>query len=1076
MLGSPFRLIVSFKLLAMSLVALLGWSFTGGERAAAQGDFPPVIEFQRGPSQATQTRNVTLGASVRGSGPLQYQWFKEGIAIPGATEPSLSIEDMAITDHGNYHFVVSNAVGSARSPNYPLFYVPLDFPRFWNDERRHIILGLGPRFVLNPLVRGPAEDLNYQWYHNDVALPGEIDPAITLTRESPIGNYHLVARNRIGAGRTPYYTFDIGTIDVPTAAWTWHIVHGSTVYFLCPGIDVIRRFDLETELFKSDLAVLNPDDRFTIIDDWIYYTTEDNSVRRMRISGEEDGLLYQFNDALAHLFGWGQFLFVQQARTAGPIRIDLKTLVGDWVGGSLWPRDFFSNAVAARGLNRVFAVGDRLQFVEFDENADPIDFAPGNSLDAINAPDRAWVLSDQSLIINESGSYHRTTDLRYAGAIGVINDLYELEDGGIVIADDDGVTLLDAELNETAYHPTSSPVEAVVKHGNRVFFFRQPLGPDDEITVNQTFAHQFIPREKAQIRPPNRGPLEPSFIFQDKRGELIMINPLHRSVEFWSAPGRGFSGAMTLADSPTHATYSAAWDSLILGYADGRVTKLDLSSRSTEQEEPFTHAPSELKGLAAAGDYLVLADLIGARESHLSYDEDGNLIDQLEWGEEFTVASWNPSSGRLFHNPDGNWRLSATSLSPDGTFVDHETVSPGLLSSNRTIAFSPWGDEVLVNSGQFFDTSTLQLIHQLESDLDAAVWLGYRLFTAKELDGKVQITRWGGSNYGQDTQALIDGVDPRLFVSPDGELLVTTRIIERTIFTVLDADLNMRVQRSHRGGDMLNDDVRLSNLSSRVNLASDSNQPLVVGFVIRGNQPLRLLLRAIGPGLADFDVPGFLEDPLIEIFDANTTRLATNDDWHSHNPAELSDAAAVVGAFPLEVGSGDAAILLELPAGAYTAHVSRARGGGQNVLMEVYDYSGGLSSSRLVNMSTRTEAGTGTNEFVAGFVVAGTSQQPVLVRAVGGALGDFSVPNPMSDPQLVVRNGSQQITSQNDDWLGDFYVKEASQITGAFPIPSRHFRDAAVLDELPPGPYTATVSSAKASEPGTVLVEIYVVD
>jgi len=111
---------------------------------------------------------------------------------------------------------------------------------------------------------------------------------------------------------------------------------------------------------------------------------------------------------------------------------------------------------------------------------------------------------------------------------------------------------------------------------------------------------------------------------------------------------------------------------------------------------------------------------------------------------------------------------------------------------------------------------------------------------------------------------------------------------------------------------------------------------LIPGFVVSGAGSLKLLIRAVGPTLANFGVTGVLADPALTLY-SGTTALATNDNWSSAaNSAEVAATAAAVGAFALTNGSKDAAILTTLPAGAYTAVVSGVGGTTGTALVEFY--------------------------------------------------------------------------------------------------------------------------------------------
>lgn len=110
---------------------------------------------------------------------------------------------------------------------------------------------------------------------------------------------------------------------------------------------------------------------------------------------------------------------------------------------------------------------------------------------------------------------------------------------------------------------------------------------------------------------------------------------------------------------------------------------------------------------------------------------------------------------------------------------------------------------------------------------------------------------------------------------------------------------------------------------------------LTAGFVIAGGSPKSVLVRAVGPGLAGFGVASPVVDPQIELFDATARRIGGNDNW-SDTPA-LSVVFAAVGAFALDRGAKDAALVATLPPGNYSVQVRGAGDTGGQILVEVYE-------------------------------------------------------------------------------------------------------------------------------------------
>ena len=72
--------------------------------------------------------------------------------------------------------------------------------------------------------------------------------------------------------------------------------------------------------------------------------------------------------------------------------------------------------------------------------------------------------------------------------------------------------------------------------------------------------------------------------------------------------------------------------------------------------------------------------------------------------------------------------------------------------------------------------------------------------------------------------------------------------------------------------------VTLGNISTRAFVQTGDNV-VIGGFIVRGTQPKRVIVRAIGPELAQFGVPDVLVDPTLELYDGTGALIASNDSW-----------------------------------------------------------------------------------------------------------------------------------------------------------------------------------------------------
>jgi len=268
--------------------------------------------------------------------------------------------------------------------------------------------------------------------------------------------------------------------------------------------------------------------------------------------------------------------------------------------------------------------------------------------------------------------------------------------------------------------------------------------------------------------------------------------------------------------------------------------------------------------------------------------------------------------------------------------------------------------------------------------------------------------------------------------------------------------------------------LRLINNSTRA--ISDIGEALMInGFVIGGDSPKSVLVRAVGPGLALYSITDPMPQPVLKLFDSDQNEIAMNTGWQTGPEADLIEASNLVGAFPLQGGSLDSALLIGLPAGPYTAQVTPAEGTVGTVLVEVYDITQG--SGTMTNQSSRGFVGDGQEVLITGFVVEGTAPRQVLVRGAGPALTDLGVTTAIADPTLAIFDQESGEIAENDNWSDNSNaseIKTTAVEVGAFPFADGS-ADAAILMTLEPGPYTTRISGVSGGT-GTTLVEVYLVD
>ena len=247
---------------------------------------------------------------------------------------------------------------------------------------------------------------------------------------------------------------------------------------------------------------------------------------------------------------------------------------------------------------------------------------------------------------------------------------------------------------------------------------------------------------------------------------------------------------------------------------------------------------------------------------------------------------------------------------------------------------------------------------------------------------------------------------------------------------------------------------RQLNISTREMVGTGDNV-LIGGFIVSGATPKQVILRAIGPSLAAAGVEGVLPDPTLELRDSSGSVIFSNDNWRDTQET----AIAATGLQPSD--DLEAAILITLDPGAYTAIVQGTNATTGNALVEAYDLDA-TATTQFANISTRGEVGTGDAVLIGGLIISNeaSAQANIIVRAIGPSLGTSEVVGALQDPTLELRDSNGTLLAFDDDW-GDSQGGIISS-TGLAPSDSR---EAAIFAHLAAAP-TPPSSRAKTARPG----------
>lgn len=258
------------------------------------------------------------------------------------------------------------------------------------------------------------------------------------------------------------------------------------------------------------------------------------------------------------------------------------------------------------------------------------------------------------------------------------------------------------------------------------------------------------------------------------------------------------------------------------------------------------------------------------------------------------------------------------------------------------------------------------------------------------------------------------------------------------------------------------------NMSTRASVQTGS-RILIGGFIITGdaNQMKYVIVRGLGPSLAQNGVPSnaVLLDPVLQVNRADGSVIAINDDWQDDpaNPGQLGST----GYKPKD--DREAAILVALPAGAYTAFVTgkdQTQGIG---LVEVYDLND-QAGPELANISTRGYVGMENDVMVGGFILGGEAGSVrIAIRGLGPSLASSGLNGVLPDPALELIDENGNLLAHNDDWETDS-VSAAQLTANGLALPNT--KESGIFISLPRGQFTA-VMTGKHIGVGLGLIEIY---
>jgi len=882
-------------------------------------------------TDANVGQSASLTASCSGSAPFAYQWYKDSVAISGATSPTYAINSLQLSDTACYTVIISNSAGSAKSSDYKITVSSVAIAPSITTQPLASTISAGSSASMSVAASGTAP-LSYQWYRNGVALAGETASSLYLpaTTSSDEGSYTVKVSNSAGSISSNAATLSITTATVAPSITSQpassSVTAGQSASFF---VTTSGTAPFTYQWYKDGVAIAGATaSSYSLTaasagNAGAYTVTVSNSAgsitstaatlsiaaavvapsistqpTSLSVTASQNATFAVAATGTAPLsYQWYKDGVAVSGATS--LSLSLSTVATSDAGAYTVK---ISNA-AGSVTSSVANLSVTTQVVTKTASAPVIDIQP--------APVGAVAGNSASFSVSVSGTAPFSFQWYKDGAnlSGATSSSYSLS--AVATGDAGSYTVKvsnstgSVTSNAAALTVTAAPIAPTITKQPAAYTVApaQPATFTVEATGTGTLSYQWY---KASV--PITNATAASFTI----AACTTADASTYSVTVYNSVGSVTSKGASLVVDTTLTKPVITSQPVALTVAVGRAASFSVKASSTTTPlyqwkkdgvaiigattDTLTIASSQLTD---AGSYSVVvsngAGSVSSSPASLSVAQPAADIIQNRITNMSVRSLYDANSGPMiigFNVTGGAKDMLIRAIGPalgifgvSGTLADPSLT---LYSGGTEISSNDnWGDDGLAD--------TL-------SNAFAAVG-AFGIFDAA-------------------------GKDAAMLANVDGARTVHVKSPQAGASGVV----LLEVYDTGSGTAQ-----RLNNLSI-MNSAGSGSKCLIVGFTIDGTGTKRVLIRGVGPGLTPFGVQGVLADPKLELHGSVNgvdTILASNDSWQDDPNAASAFTSA--GAFALPAGSKDTALVIELPAGAYTAMLSGADSATGTALVEVYE-------------------------------------------------------------------------------------------------------------------------------------------
>jgi hypothetical protein len=169
-------------------------------------DVAPTITTQPANLSVASGGDAVFAIDARGTEALGYQWYRNGIAMPGANSPVLRLTGVTALNSGSYSVTVSNSAGAADSNAAALSVysgAPAAVAPTIVTQPVDVTVNAGNTATFAVGVDGSGP-LSFQWLKDGVRIPGSTSAVLTLAGVTTgmAGDYSVVVSNAASSSVT----------------------------------------------------------------------------------------------------------------------------------------------------------------------------------------------------------------------------------------------------------------------------------------------------------------------------------------------------------------------------------------------------------------------------------------------------------------------------------------------------------------------------------------------------------------------------------------------------------------------------------------------------------------------------------------------------------------------------------------------------------------------------------------------------------------------------------------------------------------------------------------------------------